>query len=283
MLAGRAFDLLKEPSMLFVILKARTPDEIVKGVRVVEEVGRLRLRRWEELEAGSEMHQSVAVWELICPSTEPYLPAFLSPTRYLVEEKPSPPPTPQPALHPMAKQPPRTINLNDVRPAPPSPPTASSSGGPKRTQSVSQPWDKAPPQAMSIYLSKIVLPDLQPRAGPPSTSGSSHASPPPPARNITTRPSATGRPPPSSSSSSQQHPRPTQPQPPPPPPTAGPSPPPRPHPSVSTAPPLGPVGSDVAGNADSRISRLMDGFGRLSTGLRGSAAATGAAGTGGAR
>lgn len=57
--------------MIFVVLKAVTADEILRGTKVVEEVGRMRLRRWEEIREGEELHQCVflpknILWKGVC-------------------------------------------------------------------------------------------------------------------------------------------------------------------------------------------------------------------------
>ncbi|WVO24484.1 uncharacterized protein IAS62_005852 [Cryptococcus decagattii] len=133
---ARAVGLLKDPETLFIVIRTRSPEAHQRALKVSLGVKRFRYR--ENL---SDLHQ------------------------YIVEDNtPASPPSQQR----QSKRPgPRVINLDD-EPKSSSPPHSSSSSSSLRrkfTQTKTQALPQeiwTPPQHMAIYLSTIVLSDLDP-------------------------------------------------------------------------------------------------------------------------
>ncbi|KAL7410561.1 hypothetical protein BDY24DRAFT_443963 [Mrakia frigida] len=153
--ADKAFNLLNDPSFLFIILRAKSVDVIQKAVLIAEATKRLRHTRWQEVRDEEEIRQYVV--------EEKSLPSAVAPP---------PPPANSNSISstPSKRKPPHVINLNDPSapvltkppPTPPPPPAAPNH---------QHPWESNPISALSIYLSKIDLPDLQPKIkrGPTTT------------------------------------------------------------------------------------------------------------------
>ncbi|XAO27161.1 hypothetical protein I312_106003 [Cryptococcus bacillisporus CA1280] len=132
---ARAVGLLEDPETLFIVIRTRSPEAHQRALEV--SLGVKRFRHRENL---SDLHQ------------------------YIIEDNtPASPPSQQR----QSKRPgPRVINLDD-EPKSSSPPHSSSSSSLRRkfTQTKTQALPQeiwTPPQHMAIYLSTIVLPDLDP-------------------------------------------------------------------------------------------------------------------------
>jgi hypothetical protein len=115
---------------------------------VAEELKRLR-------------HQNYTLLDPTTPSSDIF--------QYVIEEtslppKPSPPPSSSQSPPPTRRAPPRTINLNDPTPLRPS--NSPAGPPPAVARGYQQPWEKDPIVGLSIYLSKIELPDLKPKIKP---------------------------------------------------------------------------------------------------------------------
>ncbi|OWZ28810.1 hypothetical protein C361_06554 [Cryptococcus neoformans Tu259-1] len=146
---ARAVGLLEDPETLFIVIRTRSPEAHQRALEV--SLGVKRFRHHENL---SDLHQ------------------------YIIEDTPPFPPNQQQSTRPG----PRVINLDDESISSSPRPSLSTSSSQRRkftptktqTQTQSQKEPRSPPQNMVIYLSTIVLPDLDPRRRSSSSTKNSY-------------------------------------------------------------------------------------------------------------
>ncbi|UOH85243.1 hypothetical protein LQV05_002062 [Cryptococcus neoformans] len=136
---ARAVGLLEDPETLFIVIRTRSPEAHQRALDV--SLGVKRFRHHENL---SDLHQ------------------------YIIEDTPPSPPSQRQSTRPG----PRVINLDDESISSSPRPSLSTSSSLRRkftptktqtqTQTQTQKEPRSPPQNMVIYLSTIVLPDLDP-------------------------------------------------------------------------------------------------------------------------
>lgn len=134
---ARAVGLLEDPETLFIVIRTRSPEAHQRALEV--SLGVKRFRHHENL---SDLHQ------------------------YIIEDTSPSPPSQRQSTRPG----PRVINLDDEPTSSSSPASSSSSSSLRRkltrtktkTQTQTQKESWTPPQNIAIYLSTIVLPDLNP-------------------------------------------------------------------------------------------------------------------------